>query len=233
MKKIYAILLTAAALAGLPRAMRAQQLPPPPPANWILDNFKIGAGGVSSFSGVKNVTLPSNPDSELIGGSRYIILNPAQNPYNQFTEVQVRPSASASVPSSLFWSVGYGTAAAMGLVYGDNPSPLNLNLTGYDRLRLVFGGLSNALNDLCHSGAAGQWSSVPVQPRRGDSQQPIPQRPSSIDCGFSSERLPCGHQPERHPGDRNNLPGGNLAITKFLAIPTGSTEPAANFTCGA
>jgi hypothetical protein len=27
--------------------------------------------------------------------------------------------------------------------------------------------------------------------------------------------------------------GGNLAITKFLAIPTGSTEPAANFTCGA
>jgi hypothetical protein len=25
----------------------------------------------------------------------------------------------------------------------------------------------------------------------------------------------------------------NLAITKFLAIPTGSTEPAANFTCGA
>jgi hypothetical protein len=148
MKKIYAILLTAAALAGLPQAMRAQQLPPPPPANWILDNFKIGAGGVSSFSGVKNVTLPSNPDSELIGGSRYIILNPAQNPYNQFTEVQVRPSASASVPSSLFWLVGYGTAAAMDLVYGDNPSPLNLNLTRYDRLRLVFGGLSNALNDL-------------------------------------------------------------------------------------
>jgi hypothetical protein len=148
MKKIYAILLTAAALAGLPRAMRAQQLPPPPPANWILDNFKIGAGGVSSFSGVKNVTLPSNPDSELIGGSRYIILNPAQNPYNQFTEVQVRPSASASVPSSLFWSVGYGTAAAMDLVYGDNPSPLNLDLISYDRLRLVFGGLSNALNDL-------------------------------------------------------------------------------------
>ena len=82
MKTIYAILLTAAALAGLPQAMRAQQLPPPPPANWILDNFKIGAGGVSSFSGVKKVTLPSNPntDSELIGGSRYIILNPAQNP---------------------------------------------------------------------------------------------------------------------------------------------------------
>jgi hypothetical protein len=148
MKKIYAILLTAAALAGLPQAMRAQQLPPPPPANWILDNFKIGAGGVSSFSGVKNVTLPSNPDSELIGGSRYIILNPAQNPYNQFTEVQVRPSASASVPSSLLWSVGFGTAAAMDLVYGDNPSPLNLNLTAYDRLRVVFGGLGNALNDL-------------------------------------------------------------------------------------
>jgi hypothetical protein len=27
--------------------------------------------------------------------------------------------------------------------------------------------------------------------------------------------------------------GGNLAITQFLAIPNGSTEPAANFTCGA
>jgi len=133
---------------GLPQAMRAQQLPPPPPANWILDNFKIGAGGVSSVARVKNVTLPATPntDSDLIGGSRHIILNPAQNPYNQFTEVQVRPSTS--VPSSLVWSVGYGTAAAMGLVYGDNPSPLNLNLTGYDRLRLVFGGLSNALNDL-------------------------------------------------------------------------------------
>jgi hypothetical protein len=150
MKKIYAILLTAVAMAGLPQAMRAQQIPPPPPANWILDNFEIGAGGVSSVARVKNVTLPATPntDSELIGGSRYIILNPAQNPYNPLTEVQVRPSASASVPSSLVWSVGFGTAAAMDLVYGDNPSPLNLNLTGYDRLRLVFGGLSNALNDL-------------------------------------------------------------------------------------
>jgi hypothetical protein len=150
MKRIYAVLLTAAALAGLPQAMRAQQLPPPPPANWILDNFKIGAGGVSSFSGVKNVTLPSNPntDSDLIGGSRYIELSVsgASNPYQQAVVVQVRPSTSD--PSSLLWSVGFGTAAAMDLVYGDNPSPLNLNLTGYDRLRLVFGGLSNALNDL-------------------------------------------------------------------------------------
>src|SRR5580700_8482796 len=73
MKRIYAVLLTAAALAGLPQAMRAQQIPPPPPANWILDNFEIGAGGVSSLSSVKNVTLPATPntDSELIGGSRY------------------------------------------------------------------------------------------------------------------------------------------------------------------
>jgi hypothetical protein len=150
MKNVYSIALVALALAWMPQAMRAQQIPPAPPANWILDNFEIGAGGVASSSGVKNVTLPSTPntDSDLIGGSRYIRLNPAQNPYNQLTEVQVRPSASASVPSSLVWSVGFGTAAAMDLVYGDNPGPLNLNLTGYDRLRLVFGGLSNALNDL-------------------------------------------------------------------------------------
>jgi hypothetical protein len=51
----------------------------------------------------------------------------------------------------------------MDLVYGDNPSPLNLNLTRYDRLRLVFGGLSNALNDLVivvqqGSGQASQYS---------------------------------------------------------------------------
>jgi hypothetical protein len=78
MKRIYAVLLTAAALAGLPQAMRAQQLPPPPPANWILDNFKIGAGGVSSRSGVKTVTLPSNPntDSELIGGAGTLFSTP-------------------------------------------------------------------------------------------------------------------------------------------------------------
>jgi hypothetical protein len=88
-------------------------------------------------------TLPSTPDtsSDLVRGSRHILLNTGANPYNQPVQVEVRPSVSASDPSSLLWTVGFGASARIDLACGLS-TPLNLNLAGYDQLRLDFGGLS-------------------------------------------------------------------------------------------
>jgi hypothetical protein len=58
--------------------------------------------------------------------------------------VQVRPSASD--PSSLLWTVGYGAIARIDLYYGSQTAPLNLDLTSCDRLRVNFSRLIGPLN---------------------------------------------------------------------------------------
>jgi hypothetical protein len=87
------------------------------------------------------------------------------NPYNQPVQVEVRPSVSASDPSSLLWTVGFGASARIDLVYGLS-TPLNLNLAGYDQLRLDFGGLSSGLHldggRLQHQPIAANPTFVPV-----------------------------------------------------------------------
>jgi len=240
MKNTYSTALVALAMAWMPQAMRAQQTPPPPPDNWILDNFEIGAGGMYALSGVKTVTLPATPntDSDLIGGSRYIILNAAGNPYNQPVEVEVRPSASTSVPSSLVWSVGFAAVGRIDLVYGVSPATMNLNLTGYDRLRINFGGLSSGLNlnIVAEQGGNGNTAagcSINIPPSSGNN--PLPAA-FTVDFPLTNFTSNSGG-----PVDWSEIPvidivlqgGPNLSITKFLAIPIGSTEPAATFTCGA
>jgi hypothetical protein len=238
MRKIYAIALVALAIATVPQAMRAQQIPPPPPDNWILDNFAIGAGGVSSVSSVKSVTLPSTPnDSDLIGGSRSIALSVsgASNPYQQPVQVQVRPSASASDPSSLLWTVGYGAIARIDLYYGGQTAPLNLDLTSYDRLRVNFSGLIGPLN----------FNIAVVQGSNGN---------IGADCGINlgasgynadvtafTVDFPLSNFGANAGGpvqwsditliDIIFQGASNLAITRFLGIPIGSTEPAATYTC--
>jgi hypothetical protein len=241
MKNIYSIALVALAIASVPRAMRAQQTPPPPPANWILDNFEIGAGRVTSVSSVKNVTLPSTPntDSDLIGGSRYIALSvtSASNPYQQPVQVQVRPSASASDPSSLLWSIGYGAIARIDLEYGLDPTPLNLDLTGYDRFRVNFSGLIGPLN---FNIAVAQGSNGNIGAscgiNLGASGFNADVTAFTVDFPLSNFGANAGG-----PVQWSDITvidiifqgASNLAITKFLAIPIGSTEAPATFTCGA
>jgi hypothetical protein len=237
MKKIYATLLASAAMASVPQAVPAQQLPPPPPANWVLDNFATAKGRVAAVTGTQTITLPATgTSSEIIGGSRYISLNTGTNPYLQPIVAEVRPSASTTAPSSFLMSVGFGGAPEISLIYGVTTGPLNLNLTGYDRLRIAFGGLSSGLNDLDlvfeqGSGIAAACSTS-VAPSSSFNSDPV-----AFTVDFPLSNFTANSGP---PVDWSDIQlfdiiliGPNLSITKFLAIPIGSTEPAANFTCGA
>jgi hypothetical protein len=228
-----AVSLAAVAMAWMPQTMGAQT---PPPANGVLDNFATGGGKVAATSGIQTVTKTG---SGIFGGSRYIQLSVnTADPYQQPVQVQVRPSNSASDPSSLLWSIGYGATPRIDLEYGNPPSaPLNLNLTGYDRLRVNFGGLTGPLNfnieaydingvggicglNLVASGGNGEANAFTVD------------FPFSL---FAVATLGGGTI------DWGNIEffdiifqgGSNLAITKFLAIPTTSTEPLSPNVCAA
>lgn len=218
----WAGMLAMAALALMPQTMRAQNL--------ILDNFATGAGKVAALTGIKTVTQTG---TGIIGESRYIILNTFVNPYMQPVQVQVRPSGNASDPSSLLSSVGFAASAEIYVVYGQT-TPLNLNLTGYDRLRINFGGLSSALNLNLEaeqgSGIAAQCA-LNLGPSGESNSVPVP---FTVDFPLSAFGANGGG-----PVDWSDIlafeiilgGGPDLAITKFLAIPNGSTEAPATFTC--
>lgn len=151
--------------------------------------------------------------------------------------MQVRPSTSKSDPPSLLWSVGFGATAQVNVAYGVS-APLNLNLTGYDRLRINFGGLSSGLNlnlvaQQGSNGHAAAACSIGLSPSSESNAAPAA---FTVDFPLSTFTSPNGL-----PVDWSNilmlqivLAGGpDLAVAEFLAIPNGSTEEPARFTCGA
>jgi hypothetical protein len=119
----------------------------------------------------------------------------------------------------------------MYLDYGVSPATMNLNLTGYERLRISFAGLSNPLNDLViavqqGSGQVGECAlGVPSSQYLSD--------PLALTVDFPLSAFTVGTNWSDIRVIEIIFEGGNLAITQFVAIPNGSTEPAANFTCGA
>jgi hypothetical protein len=132
-----AVLLAGLTLALAPCVIRAQDL--------TIDNFKTGPGKIGPItSGAKTA---SQTGAGIIGGTRTTTLQlDAVSEFAQPASVQFRPSAKKGVPSAMIWSVGYKAYPRIDLTYGASDAPLNLNLSGYDRLRVSFDGLQQALN---------------------------------------------------------------------------------------
>jgi len=120
-----------------------------------LDDFSTGA---------YRKTLPtSNAGSDInlqkgamIGGERetqflachHIPCTTAENQFGQTSGFQVRPSKKTGVPSALIFSAGYKMFPRLDVFYGVNGgiTPLHLDLTRYDRLRVSYDGLNSVVN---------------------------------------------------------------------------------------
>jgi hypothetical protein len=226
-----AVSLAAVAMAWMPQTMQAQNL--------ILDNFETGGGKVAATTGVQTVTQTG---TGIYGGFRQFTLT-VQNgsgagtdPYQQPVQVQVRPSNSASDPSALLWSVGYGAAARIDLWYPGSATTenLNLNLSGYDRLRVDFSGLTAPLNfniEAFDTNGLSALCGINLGPSGYNSDLV----PFTVDFPISA--FTFGGQPPQINWANIDLidvifqGAPNLAITKFLAIPNGSSEAPATVTC--
>jgi len=226
-----ASLLAAVAMALMPQTMQAQNL--------IIDNFATGGGKVAATTGVQTVTQTG---TGIYGGFRQITLT-VQNglgvstdPYQQPVQAQVRPSNSASDPSALLWSVGYGATSRIDLYYSGSSTTenLNLNLTGYDRLRVDFSGLTGPLNfniAVTDINGIGGICGLNLGPSgyNSDAAKLTVDFPLSLFSVTTSGGTI----------DWSNIDlidiifqgASNLAISEFLAIPNGSTIKPAPFSC--
>jgi hypothetical protein len=150
-----ASVLAAVAMALMPQIMRAQATIPT--TFKVLDDFtkawtgaEVANNTIDIVSGTKtqSYTDPLN-DGHIIGGTRAFELTvgaAGNNPYGQNVQVGVLPNLGNGLPPSFVWSVGYGALTRIDLQYGSGTSPLNLNLSGYDRIRVMFSGMSGSVD---------------------------------------------------------------------------------------
>jgi hypothetical protein len=145
-----ASVLAIVAMAAMPQITHAQTTVPT--TFKVLDDFTKGADTINIKSGNETKSYTDTgalADDHIIGGTRAFELTvgvAGNNPYGQRVGVEVLPDPGNSLPSSFVWSVGYGVIGPrIDLQYGSGASPLKLNLSGYDRIRVMFSGLVGSL----------------------------------------------------------------------------------------
>jgi hypothetical protein len=220
--------LAVLAMASMPQMLRAQATVPAVPTTFkVLDDFsKAGADGdrIDIITGnvTKSYTEPVK-DINIIGGTRAYQLNvptAGNNPYSQRIEVEVLPTPGNGLPPTFVWSVGYGGLARIDLAYGTGASKL-VNLSGYDRIRVMFSGTSGQVDfDLVAIAGAKSLNtscSLGVTPFAGPFALDVPLsafRPQGLDFSdvtlldFVLQSVGLGF-------------GADLGITGIYAIPTG------------
>lgn len=225
-------LLAAVAMALIPQTMRAQEGSDP----WVLDDFSTGAGKVEATSGEHTV---NQTGADIIGGTRSITIlygKKDKSAFGQESVLQVRPGTSENAPSALIWSNGFDATplAYVGYPSDDTDTPLNLNVTSYDRFRLSFEGLSTGVEFLFEVwyGGSFQYYGPLSCPLTASSS------PFTVDLPFSA--FTPGLAPItwnsldgiaiQFSEGTNTLDSPNLAITGFSALM--STDPAGTVTCG-
>jgi hypothetical protein len=150
--------LAAAFVLGLaPSAIWGQKVPlctsTPTSHTCSIDDFTSPGGKAGKVgpitSGNAEVTQTS---SGAVGGSRIIYLslgNPGEPPqadeFNQPAQVQVVPSKTEGVPSTLVTSYGYKAFGLVQGIYGIS-EPMSLNLTEEWGIRFYFDGLAYGAN---------------------------------------------------------------------------------------
>jgi hypothetical protein len=114
---------------------------------------------------------------------------------------------------------------------------MNLDLTGYERLRVDFGGLTGGLNFniVVEQGSNGNIAGacgLNLAPSGENSEA----TPFTVDFPLSAFTANSGGPVQWSDIIAIDLVfqgASDLAVTKFLAIPNDSTEKAAAYTCGA
>jgi len=123
--------------------------PPLEAASLIIDDFMTGPTRLSSDGG----TVKETKTGTMVGGAREIVLGVTPHPFAQETSITVLKHDDAG---HLIVSSGLHSSWGTYLVYGHGvagaTTPLDLNLSAYDTIRLDFGS-----NDLPTSGAIGLY----------------------------------------------------------------------------
>jgi hypothetical protein len=146
--------LAAVAMALVPHMARAQTVVPVVPKTFlVLDDFTQGPPTpqkIDIVTGSETATYTETQnDGHIIGGTRafQIVVNQAaNNPYSQPLLAEVVTNPGNGVAPAFFGWFGFGALGRIYLQYGSASSHLNLKLTGYDRLRVFFSGLTTELN---------------------------------------------------------------------------------------
>jgi hypothetical protein len=209
--------LAAVALAAMPVMVRAQV----PSVFQPVDDFTKDKVLVAGTSGTPRTV--TNKYVAIDQWARAITLTlgaSTNNPYTQPVQVQVVTDPGNSTPPALVWSVGYGNVDRIDLDYGpDGPSaPSSINLNAYDRIRVVFGGLTSDLNfSLTATQSSNNQGTV-----CGANLLPTANQ-FTVDFPFSQYRL---NGSEMNFSEINALDfifqgGSNLAVTGIYAVPAG------------
>jgi hypothetical protein len=209
-------------------AIRCQQIAV---AQLTIDDFSSGAYKKTLATGDDTHTVTGT----MLGGERYtyfrvcqqIPCKTAENEFAQSATFQTRLSKKAGVPSALIVSGGYKTFPLVQAFWGAH-TPLHLDLTQYDRLRVSFDGIGQVLNfnvQLYSAAGSGQLGCnlLPVQ---------TAQPPYTVDFPFVYFASGDGTHidfTEITYLDLLAFVGGDYAITKYEIIP--ASVPAASLTC--
>jgi hypothetical protein len=119
-------------------------------AQIVIDDFTVGAYQSPGYkSGAHGSTQNGNP-AHIIGGNRQAGLLmcapadcPVQNPFNQSASYAFK--RKSNLGHALVLSAGYGTGPRIDLYYGYG-SPMSVNLSSADRIRIRYLGLTGESN---------------------------------------------------------------------------------------
>ena len=119
-----------------------------------IDDFKVGGYQSPQFySGSRHLSSQNGSPTHIIGGNRSSNLNvcaatpcPVNNPFNQPSSYQYRPSTNGG-PSALLFKSGYYAGPRLDFAYGGG-APMKADFTGYKSgwIRMNFKGLTENLN---------------------------------------------------------------------------------------
>jgi hypothetical protein len=205
-------------------------------AQLIIDDFSTGADKKTLSTGSDDHIVTGT----MIGGERktyfrvcqQIPCTVAENEFAQSATFQTRPSKKAGVPSALIMSSGYKTFPLIQVFWGidgqNNIVPLHLDLRRYDRLRVSFDGLTEALNfnlQLYTPTGNGQigCNLLPVHPVPPPYTVDFPLVDFTLVSGTTIDFTDITYL------DMLSFLGASYAITKYEAVP--ASAPPASFTC--
>jgi hypothetical protein len=113
-----------------------------------IDDFTTGKTPILKYmGGSSNSTTQTGGANHLIGGTRTVTVNIANNPLNQLSTFQFRPDVKNGL-SAFIQNPGFYVSHRVDMVYG-NGAPMNADLSSFYQngfIRLNFLGLTENLN---------------------------------------------------------------------------------------
>jgi len=160
-------------------------------ADWPIDDFSTGAYASPQYKSGQHATSQTG---SMLGGSRSTSIWPCstcatQNPYNQVSSYTIQPATKNAV-SAFVSSQGFFVGPRIEIGYG-YVTPMAIDFTPYDRIRLNFLGLTQTLNFniLLYTGTAYAQGGCNISPYGGSFSVELPLANFVQNSGFSLSKV--------------------------------------------